>query len=163
AARLGLREIEAGPPGFLPADPREAGAVLERHGVRVIGGFVTAVLPPPEPLDAELESVQRPAAGLSALRSEAPVLAAAIGRDADGALAAAVRERRVPYAAAVAKGLYLPLGDGDARIADVLAALKASGYTGWGVLEQDIALAGPPTEASDPARAVALSRDFARA
>src|SRR6266850_2582081 len=256
ATRLGLREIEAGPPGFLPEDAHEARELLERHGVRVIGGFVTAVLHRPESLDAELRSLERQAAWLSELGSEVLVLAAASGRqdydrpveltgaewgallaalprareiargrgldtalhphvgtaiesaasidrflaesdvplcldtghvfvgggdpariarehpqrirhvhlkDADGALSLAVRERRVPYAAAVAKGLYRPLGDGDARIAEVLAALKTSSYAGWGVLEQDIALGGPPTEASDPAREVARSRDFARA
>ena len=256
AARLGLRDIEAGPPGFLPADAREARAILERHGVRVIGGFVTAVLHRPERLDAELASLERQAAWLAALGSEVLVLAAASGRadydlpveltvaewrallvalprargvaraqgldialhphvgtaiegaasikrildesdiqlcldtghvfvggadpaliarehsgrirhvhlkDVDGTLATAVRERRLPYSAAVARGLYRPLGDGDARIADVLAGLKASEYAGWAVLEQDVALAGPPTEANDPARDIARSRDFARA
>jgi inosose dehydratase len=256
AARLGLRDIEAGPPGFLPSDPREARAILARHSARVIGGFVTVVLHASDRLDAELASLDRQAAWLAALGSEVLVLAAASGRedydvpavltasewrallvalsrareiarshgldtalhphvgtavesaaaidrvlresdiplcldtghvfvgggdpariarehprrirhvhlkDADGTLATAVRERRVGYAAAVAKGLYRPLGDGDAGIADVLAALKASVYSGWGVLEQDVALAGPPTEASDPARLVARSRDYARA
>jgi inosose dehydratase len=84
-------------------------------------------------------------------------------KDADRALAQAVRDRSVPYAAAVARGLFRPLGSGDAGIADVLATLKAAGYKGWGVLEQDIALVGAPTEANDPARDVAASRDFARA
>jgi inosose dehydratase len=256
AARLGLRDIEAGPPGFLPAEADEARALLAKHGMRVIGGFVTAVLHRAERLDAELESVERQVAWLAALGSEVLVLAAASGRDdydvpadlsaeewrtllvalprvreiarrhgldtalhphvgtaiegaasidrllresdvplcldtghifvgggdpariarehpsrirhvhlkdADKGLAAAVRERRLGYAAAVAQGLYRPLGDGDAGIKGVLAALKSSGYPGWGVLEQDIALAGPPTEASDPARQVARSRDFARA
>ena len=256
AARLGLRDIEAGPPGFLPTDADEARALLTDHGMRVIGGFVTAVLHRAERLEAELASVERQAAWLAALGSEVLVMAAASGRDdydvpvqlsaeewrallaalprvreiarthgldtalhphvgtaiesaaavdrvlresdiplcldighvfvgggdaariarehprrmrhvhlkdADRDLATAVRERRLGYAAAVAQGLYRPLGDGDAGIAQVLAALKASGYAGWGVLEQDIALAGPPTEASDPAREVARSRDFARA
>src|SRR5436190_15049326 len=81
AARLGLREIEAGPPGFLPADARQARAILERHGLRVIGGFVTAVLHRPESLDAELKSLERQAAWLSALGSEVLVLAAASGRE----------------------------------------------------------------------------------
>src|SRR5258705_3310721 len=42
--RLGLPEIEAGPPGFLPKNAPEAREAVERHAVRVIGGFVTAVL-----------------------------------------------------------------------------------------------------------------------
>jgi inosose dehydratase len=256
AARLGLRDIEAGPPGFLPSDPSEARALLAKHDVRVMGGFVTAVLHRADRLDDEFASLERQAAWLGALGSEVLVLAAASGRDdydvpaelsaeewrvllaalprardiarahgldtalhphvgtaiesaaaidrvlresdiplcldtghvfvgggdpariarehprrirhvhlkdADRDLATAVRQRRVRYAAAVAQGLYRPLGDGAAGIAEVLAALKASAYTGWGVLEQDIALAGAPTEANDPAREIARSRDFARA
>lgn len=254
AARLGLRDIEAGPPGFLPNDPREARELVERRGMRVIGGFVTAVLHRHDRLDAELASLDAQAKFLADLGAELLVLAAATGRDdydipaapdddewrtllgalpravevarsrgldtalhphvgtvvetreaiervlkdsaiplcldtghifvgggdpaaiarshprrvrhvhlkdADPALAAAVRERRIGYADAVKRGLFRPLGDGGAGIADVLAALSRAGYAGWGVLEQDIALAGPPTEANDPARDVARSRDFA--
>jgi len=255
-ARLGLRDIEAGPPGFLPDDPREAQALLARHELHVIGGFVTVVLHVHARLDAELASLDRQAKWLADLGSELVVLAAASGRDdydvpaqlsddewrtllgalpravevarargldtalhphvgtaietraaidrvlsgsaiplcldtghifvggadpaaiarahprrirhvhlkdADPRLAADVRERRVPYADAVKRGLFKRLGEGGAGIADVLGALRASGYAGWGVLEQDIALAGPPTEANDPARDVARSRDFANA
>jgi inosose dehydratase len=256
AARLGLREIEAGPPGFLPADAREARELVERRGMRVIGGFVTAVLHRADRLEAELASLDRQAKWLADLGSEVLVLAAATGRDdydvpsapttdewrtllaalpravevarsrgldtalhphvgtvietagsidrvladsdtplcldtghifvgggdpvaiarahprrirhvhlkdADAGLAAAVRERRVRYADAVKRGLFRRLGEGGAGIAGVLEALGASGYAGWGVLEQDIALAGPPSEANDPARDVARSRDFANA
>ena len=256
AARLGLRDIEAGPPGFLPADARDARALLARHGLHVIGGFVTAVLHRGDRLDAELASLDLQAKWLADLGAELLVLAAATGRDdydvpaaptddewrtllaalpravevarsrgldtalhphvgtvvetraaidrvlkdsavplcldtghiyvgggdpaaiarayprrirhvhlkdADASLAAAVRERRLGYADAVKRGLFRPLGDGGAGIADVLAALANAGYSGWGVLEQDIALAGPPTEANDPARDVARSRDFANA
>src|SRR4051812_1070982 len=213
AARLGLREIEAGPPGFLPSDAREARELVERRGMRVIGGFVTAVLHRQDRLDDELTALDAQAKWLADLGSEVLVLAAATGRDdydvpaspsadewrtllaalpraievarargldtalhphvgtvietraaidrvlaeseiplcldtghvfvgggdpvaiarghprrirhvhlkdADAALAAAVRERRMPYAEAVARGLFRPLGDGDARIADVL-------------------------------------------
>ncbi|HUQ42625.1 MAG TPA: TIM barrel protein [Candidatus Limnocylindrales bacterium] len=256
AMRLGMREIEAGPPGFLPPDAGSAREVVERRGMRVIGGYVTAVLHRSERLETELAGLESNARHLAALGSEMLVLAAATGRDdydvpaelsedewptlvaalpraakiarahgldialhphigtaietpgaidrvlrdtniplcldtghvfvgggdpvaiardhpqrvahvhlkdADGALAAAVRERRTPYAAAVARGLFRPLGDGGARIADVLAALKRASYAGWYVLEQDIALHEPPTEATDPARDVLRSRDFALA
>jgi inosose dehydratase len=74
-----------------------------------------------------------------------------------------VRDRRIAYADAVARGLFRPLGQGGAGIADVLRALKASRYAGWGVLEQDIALREAPTDANDPAKDVARSRDFANA
>ncbi len=61
-------------------------------------------------------------------------------KDADAALSDAVRERRVSYAAAVQQGLFRPLGDGAARISDVLTELRSNGYAGWYVLEQDVAL-----------------------
>jgi inosose dehydratase len=61
-------------------------------------------------------------------------------KDADATLGAAVRQRSLSYAAAVQQGLYRPLGDGDARISDVLTELRSVGYDGWYVLEQDIAL-----------------------
>ncbi len=61
-------------------------------------------------------------------------------KDASGPLASAVRDRRLSYAAAVQRGLFTPLGDGDAHIADVLTILREGGYDGWFVLEQDVAL-----------------------
>ena len=253
-ARLGLSELEAGPPGFLPADAAKARALVDTHRMRVIGAFVTAVLHKPELLDAELESIARQAAHLATLGGSVLVLAAASGRDGyeapvvldrsewaalldalpkvasvakrhhlhvavhphvgtaiersdaierlldysdvplcldtghvfiggadpallarrhaarvehvhlkdvDAELAEAVRGRRVGYADAVARGLYRPLGDGDAHIADVLAALRRAKYAGWGVLEQDIAIreGGAPFDPSDD---VAKSRDFVR-
>lgn len=253
AVSLELPDIEAGPPGFLPADAREARDLVTRHGARIIGGFVTAVLHRPERLEAELSSLATQASWLAGAGAEVLVLAAATGRDdydvptvlteaewqtllaalpraariakdhgldtalhphvgtiverpgaidrvlqgsevslcldtghvfvgggdpariarehpkrirhvhlkdADAPLAAAVRERRIPYARAVSRGLFRPLGQGDASIGGVLDALGAAGYAGWGVLEQDIALTGAPTEANDPARDIARSRDF---
>ena len=232
-ARLGFTAIEAGPPGFLPADPHAAARTLDAHGLRCIGGFVTAVLHDRERRDAELASVERQASALRALGSELLVLAPATGRDgyedrteltddqwaalfqalplvetiagranlsvvvhphvgtaieqpkdierllagshvglcldtghvfvgggdpaaiartagrrvkhvhlkdANAKLAAEVRDRRLSYAAAVQQGLYTPLGDGDARIGEVLTVLRGGGYDGWYVLEQDIAL-----------------------
>jgi len=67
AARLGLREIEAGPPGFLPSDAKEARDRLPTRGIRVIGGFVTAVLHSSERLEADL-------AALDYLNGEAKLL-----------------------------------------------------------------------------------------
>src|SRR6185436_21028435 len=70
AARLGLKEIEAGPPGFLPSDAKEARALVSRRGMRVIGGFVTAVLHRADRLDAELASVETQAKWLADLGAE---------------------------------------------------------------------------------------------
>src|SRR3989442_10674083 len=43
---LGLRATEAGPPGFLPADPAKARALLDSCGLRPIGGFFHPPAPP---------------------------------------------------------------------------------------------------------------------
>lgn len=253
AARLGFSAIEAGPPGFLPSDPRGAARMVDAHGLRCIGGFVTALLHDRSRRDAELASVERQANALQALGAELLVLAPAGGRDgyetrtdltdtewatlfetiplveaiarraqlevvmhphvgtvieqprdierllagshvalcldtghvfvgggdpaeiarsagrrvrhvhlkdAHGPLANAVRDRRLSYAAAVQQGLYTPLGDGDAHIADVLTVLREGGYGGWYVLEQDIALnAG----GADPVPAIERSLTFVNA
>ena len=81
-------------------------------------------------------------------------------KDADAALSDAVRERRVSYAAAVKQGLFRPLGDGDARISDVLTELRSNGYAGWYVLEQDVAL---KDEKTDPLSGIERSLTFVSA
>jgi inosose dehydratase len=251
--RLGFRAMEAGPPGFLPTDATAAARALDAHGLRCIGGFVTAVLHDPARRDVELALVTRQAAWLHDAGAELLVLAPATGRDgyeerseltdvqwttlfetmplveaiaaaeqlavavhphvgtvieqpqdierllahshvrlcldtghvfvgggdpvavaraagrrvthvhlkdADATLSAAVRQRTLSYAAAVQRGLYRPLGDGDARISDVLTELRSVGYDGWYVLEQDIAL----TDATaDPVPSIDRSLTFVSA
>src|SRR4029079_15981265 len=78
-------------------------------------------------------------------------------KDADAALAAAVRERRHSYAAAVQQGLFRPLGDGAAHISDVLTELRSVGYDGWYVLEQDVAL---KDQSADPVPWIERSLTF---
>ena len=46
-ASLGIGAVELGAPGFLPRDPAALLATLDRHGVRLIGGFVPVVLHDP--------------------------------------------------------------------------------------------------------------------
>ncbi len=242
ARRLGFDAIEAGPPSFLPDDPGAARELLAQHGLRLVGGFVTAVLHSSAP---ELDAVRRAARWLHDAGGDVLALAAAGGRagyetvvelsdaewarlfaslaaveeiasresltlavhphvgtaierrahverflegsdvglcldtghlfiggadpvdlvnervrhvhlkDVDAKLANLVRGRRLGYVAAVRRGLYRPLGKGDARIADVVAALAP--FDGWGVLEQDVALAD---DAADPASRVAESLAF---
>ncbi|HEY8806178.1 MAG TPA: TIM barrel protein [Candidatus Limnocylindria bacterium] len=81
-------------------------------------------------------------------------------KDADATLSAAVRNGRLSYAAAVQQGLYRPLGDGDAGISDVLTELRAAGYSGWYVLEQDVAL---KDATADPLPAIERSLTFVSA
>ena len=58
-------------------------------------------------------------------------------------------------------GLFRPLGDGDARLDEVLELLEQKGYGRWLVLEQDLAITGtePPVDGG-PALDVARSIEF---
>lgn len=58
-------------------------------------------------------------------------------KDVEPALAAEVRSGRLGYADAVRAGMYVPLGAGGAKVAEVVGTLEAAGYRGWYVLEQD--------------------------
>jgi inosose dehydratase len=76
---VGLTATELGPDGFLPADPDELKAVLARHELSCVGGFVPVVLhqadhDPAEDLAGPLNSLVAAGAGVV-------VLAAATGAD----------------------------------------------------------------------------------
>ena len=62
-AALGLTASAAGPDGFLPDDPQAASELLAGHGLRLVGGFVPAVLHDPDD-DAWREVVDASAGGL---------------------------------------------------------------------------------------------------
>jgi inosose dehydratase len=81
-------------------------------------------------------------------------------KDVDAALAARVRAGELGYRDAVARGLYRPLGDGDVDVAGVVGLLRAAGYAGWYVLEQDVVLAEEPAEGQGPARMAARSVNY---
>ena len=250
---LGVHATEAGPPGFLPADPAAARALLDSCGLRLIGGFVTAVLHESGRRAEELASVKRQAEWLAAGGAEFLVLAPALAqtgysgaaeipdaawptlfdgidrvaeiadsaglgvavhphwgtaierrhhierfldgsahalcldtghitlggadplsvardagprvrhvhlKDVDGALAARVRDGSLEYNDAIRDGLFRPLGEGAARIDDVLGELRRAGYKGWYVLEQDVMLNREP--APGPPEWIARSTAFAR-
>ncbi|GAA1480000.1 sugar phosphate isomerase/epimerase [Gordonia sinesedis] len=76
-------------------------------------------------------------------------------------LAEQVQRGETTYTEAVAAGMYVPLGAGDARIADVVATLVDSGYDGWYVLEQDTIL-GSEDDGDVAAGNVAVSMAFLR-
>lgn len=61
--------------------------------------------------------------------------------DVDRRLAESVRDGATDYAAAVGRGLYRPVGEGDADVATVIEALGRAGYHGWYGLEADTQLA----------------------
>jgi inosose dehydratase len=78
-------------------------------------------------------------------------------KDVDAALAERVRSGELGYRDAVARGLYRPLGSGDAEIAAIVAELEAAGYAGWYVLEQDAVLEREPGDGEGPAAEAAAS------
>jgi inosose dehydratase len=78
-AALGITATEAGPPGFLPADARDARRLLERERLRLVGGFVTAVLHEESRRRGEMAVVERQAAWLADAGAEVVVLAASSG------------------------------------------------------------------------------------
>jgi len=55
-------------------------------------------------------------------------------------LAGEVRAGRLGYTDAVGRGMYVPLGEGDVDVASMVRSVRAAGYDGWYVLEQDTAL-----------------------
>jgi inosose dehydratase len=82
-------------------------------------------------------------------------------KDIDLGVARRLNAGELTLMGAVQAGLFVPLGDGDAGIADVVALLDARGYDGWMVLEQDCAIAGPPpAEGEGPVRDAARSLEF---
>jgi inosose dehydratase len=81
-------------------------------------------------------------------------------KDVNAGTAARVRSGEIGYHAAVAEGLYCPLGEGGARIAEVVELLESRGYAGYYVLEQDAVLAGDPAAGDGPVRDVRKSLDF---
>jgi inosose dehydratase len=236
-ASLGLRATEMGPVGYLPSDPAELRALLDGHGMGLVGAFVPLVLHEPSldqarevldavmPLMTALDADVLVAAGVTDAQwsSRIPLetgdwarvvrnlrelseLAAASGlqlalhphvgtlvetaedidavlaqgevdwcldtghlaiggtdpvefteanagrivhvhlKDVDMELAGRVRSGELSLVDATRRGLFRPLGDGDASIDEVVEQLDRHGYERWLVLEQDTTLTGeePP-------------------
>jgi inosose dehydratase len=82
-------------------------------------------------------------------------------KDVDARLADELRRGALTLLQATQAGLFKPLGEGDARIDDVVALLDESGYERWLVLEQDIAITGSePPAGGGPALDVRRSIEF---
>jgi len=81
-------------------------------------------------------------------------------KDVDATLAERVQAGDLGYHAAVAAGLYRPLGDGDVDIREVLRAVEESAEPVRYVLEHDEVLDLEPEEGSGPIRAVRRSLAF---
>ena len=83
--------------------------------------------------------------------------------DLDGQLASQVRVGRMDYAAAVSGGLFKPLGQGDGKVAEVVEALRAVGYTGWYGVESERRLRSVADDPIDDVRrSIELLRSLLR-
>jgi inosose dehydratase len=84
-------------------------------------------------------------------------------KDVDLSLAERAASGELSLLAGVQRGLFRPLGDGDLAIAEVVSTLERTGYDGWYVLEQDVAIVGDqPPEGSGPIDDVRQSVDHLR-
>jgi inosose dehydratase len=70
--QIGLSATELGPDGYLPEDPEELQALLDRFDLALVGGFVPAVLYRPELVSENLSYIDRAAATLAG--TGAPVM-----------------------------------------------------------------------------------------
>lgn len=85
-------------------------------------------------------------------------------KDVDGALAEKVRSGQISYFTGVSNNLYVPLGQGDIDMQQVVKNLvEGAGYSGWFVLEQDLTLSAEPLSGVGPIESVRRSVEFLRA
>jgi len=80
-AALGLSATELGPTGWLPEDPAVLGDLLDRHGLKLVAGFVPLVLHDPAHAAAAREEARRAARLLGELGAHALVSAAVASAD----------------------------------------------------------------------------------
>lgn len=84
-------------------------------------------------------------------------------KDVDAQIAARLRSGEFDWMGAIQSGLFPSAGSGDAPIADTVRLLEQSGYSGWYVLEQDVALTdGEPPLGQGPVHGVRKSIEYLR-
>ena len=83
-------------------------------------------------------------------------------KDCDSTAAGRIRSGASSYSAEVKKGMYKPLGMGDAQITEVIRFLDSINYQGKLVLEQDVMLSAEPQHGTGPIEEVKQSIAFLR-
>ena len=83
-------------------------------------------------------------------------------KDVNESVAQKVRSNEVTYYDGMLNGLYTPLGKGDANIREIVRSLVKYGYTGWYVLEQDLAIFEEPAPGEGPYASAKESVEFLR-
>lgn len=81
-------------------------------------------------------------------------------KDLDLDFARRVRSGEVGFRQAVIDGMFKPLGAGSVDIEGIVLALERSGFGGWYVLEQDVALEAAPPPGTGPIEDARRSIDF---
>jgi inosose dehydratase len=82
-------------------------------------------------------------------------------KDVDARLARRVHDGRLSYTQGVCEGMYRPLGSGDVDVPAIVGSLRARGYGGWYVLEQDTILTEEP-HGEGPVADVRASAEYLR-
>jgi inosose dehydratase len=80
-SELGLTATELGPPGYLPEDPAALRTLLDKHDLRLVGGFLAVVLHDADQVWSTMDDAAEVAELLAAAGAEVLVLAAATGLD----------------------------------------------------------------------------------
>ncbi len=84
-------------------------------------------------------------------------------KDCDLAVAQRLNAGELTLMEAVQGGIFPSVGRGDLDIAAVITSLESSGYDGWYVLEQDVAITGEePVEGEGPIEGVRESLEYLR-
>lgn len=84
-------------------------------------------------------------------------------KDLKSDIAARLNADELSLMEAVQEGLFVPLGEGDASIEEVVRTMESQGYDHWYVIEQDAAITtGEPPEGEGPIRDVQTSVAFIR-
>jgi inosose dehydratase len=82
-------------------------------------------------------------------------------KDVDASMAQRFRAGEFDWMGAIQNGLFPSAGSGDAPIADTVRVLEQSHYSGWYVLEQDVALTeGEPPLGQGPVHGVRKSIEY---
>ncbi|MGH2461561.1 MAG: TIM barrel protein [Chloroflexota bacterium] len=83
-------------------------------------------------------------------------------KDISGAIARQASAERIGFMDAVGRGLFVPIGQGVVRFAEVIAALRAIDYAGWVVVEQDVVADQTGQLTPDPLVSALASRAYLR-
>ena len=83
-------------------------------------------------------------------------------KDVNKKVAQRVISGEITYYEGVTKGLYTPLGNGDADIRSIVRNLIVGGYNGWFVLEQDNVVTSEPGNGAGPFADAKASVEFLR-